>query len=72
MKAGNFKLEENNYIFKDDRKEEVPTWYTIKHRCIAIQVSKLMVPFLSQIAQVADPALAGPFEYSGGITYYFI
>ena len=27
--SGNFKLEENNYIFKDDRKEEVPTWYTI-------------------------------------------
>ena len=27
--SGNFKLEEDNYIFKDDRKEEIPTWYTI-------------------------------------------
>lgn len=27
--SGLFKLDENNYIFKDDRSEVVPTWYTI-------------------------------------------
>jgi len=29
VESGKFKLDENNYLFKNDRKEDVPTWYTI-------------------------------------------